>query len=325
MQNTLFYIEGKNSRYEEFLIQCNKREIQDILAEQGRVLREISAEELRAIHKVVSGEGRFPLEESEIHRILRTYSDEELLYLSSIEIQSTDSNRYSISPIYTELSAPICMPAKGAPKKESIKEEPCEESKSSSICYDYAPSPSGFPDPTATPDPLQEALHLIQLLEREQKLSQLGALLGENTLTQLRRQHTPEAIKIRIDSHWRILSEDADIEVKMPTLSKVLYFLFLRHPEGIVLKQISDYKEELLRIYLLFSPARTMADIARSIDALTDGLDGSINQKISRVNAAFQGTLAYSSDWQISGKRGNIKKVEGAAQITLPERLKTLE
>lgn len=41
MQNTLFYIEEKNSRYEEFLIQCNKREIQDVLAEQGRVLREI--------------------------------------------------------------------------------------------------------------------------------------------------------------------------------------------------------------------------------------------------------------------------------------------
>ena len=288
MLNTLFYIEGKNSSYEEFLINCNKEEIQDILAEQGRVLREISTEELRAIHKVVSGGGRIPLEESEIRRILRTYSDEELLYLCSIKEQNAGRNLYS-------------------------------------ICYDYAPSPLEFPSPSAVPDPLQEALHLIQLLEREQRLSQLGALLGENTLAQLRQQHTPEAVKIRIDSHWRILSEDADIEVKMPTLSKVLYFLFLRHPEGIVLKQIADYKEELLKIYLLFSPARTMADVTRSIDALTDGLDGSINQKISRVNAAFQGTLAYSSDWQITGKRGDVKKVEGATQIILPERLKTLK
>lgn len=314
MLNTLFYIRGQNRRYEEFLINCNKEEIQDILAEQGRVLREISSDELRIIQQVVLGQDLSSLSESEIRRVLRTYTDEELLYLADIE-ESNGGNRYSIET-YHDLPCPLST---GAPNEDEELEETIEKGEPIGRCYEAAPN--SFMDI----DPLHEALHLIHQLEKEQKLPQLGALLGENTLALLRQEYTPQTVNIRIDSHWRILSEDADIEVKMPTLSKVLYFLFLRHPEGIVLKQIADYKEELLKIYLLFSPARTMADVTRSIDALTDGLDGSINQKISRVNAAFQATLAYSSDWQITGKRGDVKKVEGAAQIILPERLKTLK
>lgn len=287
--NTLFYIEDEHNRYEQNLIEQYREQIQSMLIEQGHILRNIDARDIYSIRQIVSGDVDL-LPQKEITRILRSYSNEELRYLCQPILPVEEKNCDS-------MNIPCCC-------EEDWYEEPC-------ICY-------------REPDPLQEALRLIKQLENEQRLSLLGEMLDENTLNQLRKQHTPDVVKIYIDNHWRILSRDADIEVKMPTLSKVLYFLFLRHPEGIILKQILDYRDELLKIYLLFSPSRTMQEITKSIDILTDVSDGSLNQKISRVNAAFQSSLSYSNTWQIMGKRGEIKKIESASLIEMPERLRTL-
>ena len=39
------------------------------------------------------------------------------------------------------------------------------------------------------------------------------------------------------------------IRVKLPNISKALYFLYLRHPEGLRFKDISGHKDELLHLY----------------------------------------------------------------------------
>lgn len=304
--NTLFYIEDEHNSYEQNVIERNREQIQSLLIEQGRILRNVDARDIYIIQQIASGDCDH-LPPSEIKRILRSYSNEELMVLCQ-SAQMEEQENYSIN-------APIGC-------EEKWCEEPCIDSSA------YPNTDADlFPHHQQTyseSDTLQEALRLIKQLENEQRLSLLGEMLDENTLNQLRKQHTPDVVKIYIDNNWRILSRDADIEVKMPTLSKVLYFLFLRHPEGIILKQILDYRDELLKIYLLFSPSRTMQEITKSIDILTDVSDGSLNQKISRVNAAFQSTLSYSNTWQIMGKRGDIKKIESAGLIDIPERLRTL-
>ena len=304
--NTLFYIEDGHNSYEQNLIERNQEQIQSLLIEQGRILRNVDVRDIYIIQQIVSGDCDH-LPPSEIKRILRSYSNEELMALYQ-SAQMEELENYSIN-------TPNCC-------EEEWYEEPYIGNSA------YPDTDAGlFPHHQQTyneSDTLQEALRLIKQLENEQRLSLLGEMLDEKTLNQLRKQHTPDVVKIYIDNHLRILSRDADIEVKMPTLSKVLYFLFLRHPEGIVLKQILNYRDELLKIYLLFSPSRTMQEITKSIDILTDVSDGSLNQKISRVNAAFQASLSYSSTWQIMGKRGDIKKIESAGLIDIPERLRTL-
>ena len=314
--NTLFYIDGTQSRYNGFLIESNRELIQSVLIEQGRVLREIKARDLSLIQKIVAGEVSL-IPDKDLKRILRSYSNEELLYLCR-QIQQKEMDMcYTSCPVDLDTSV--------------NREEKCErKNRWSRLERNLLPrlsepvAPMCDESSSIAPDPLQEALRLIKQLENEQRLHQLGAMLDEDIFNQLRQEHTPDLVKIRVDNHWRILSQDADIEVKMPILSKVLYFLFLRHPEGIVLKQISDYRDELLKIYLLFSPSRAMRDVIASIDALTDVSDGSINQKISRVNAAFQTSLSYSNTWQILGKRGDVKKIEAAESVEIPERLRTL-
>lgn len=306
--NTLFYIEDEHNSYEQRLIERNREQIQSILIEQGRILRDVDGRDAYFIQQIASRDlDHLPPEE--IRRILRSYSNEELIALFQ-PIPPMEKHVCHHHPT----TAFSCY-------EEDRFEEPC-------ICSStYPDTDAGLPHHQQTysePDTLQEALRLIRQLEKEERLSFLGEMLDEQTLNQLRKQHTPDVVKIYVDNQWRILCKDTDIEVKMHTLSKVLYFLFLRHPEGIVLKQISDYRDELLKIYLLFSPSRTMQEITKSIDTLTDVSDGSLNQKISRVNTAFQSSLSYSSTWQIMGKRGDIKKIESAGLIEIPERLRTL-
>lgn len=85
----------------------------------------------------------------------------------------------------------------------------------------------------------------------------------------------------------RILLPFYEVEIKMSPLPKALYFLFLNHPEGIILKNMPDYKDELYKIYLALSPAENLDKIKKSIDKLCDPLDNSINEKCSRIREAF--------------------------------------
>lgn len=98
-----------------------------------------------------------------------------------------------------------------------------------------------------------------------------------------------------------ILPDYHDMQIKMEPLVKAVFILFLRHEEGIVFKSLSDYREELHTIYLDIcakqeSPVHLSAEkIRQSIDALTNPLSNSINEKCARVRAAFVPSLTSHS------------------------------
>lgn len=114
-----------------------------------------------------------------------------------------------------------------------------------------------------------------------------------------------------------ILPDYHDMQIKMEPLVKAVFILFLRHEEGIVFKSLSDYREELHTIYLDIcakqeSPVHLSAEkIRQSIDALTNPLSNSINEKCARVRAAFvsQFDESLAKYYYIDGKRGEAKKI----------------
>lgn len=83
----------------------------------------------------------------------------------------------------------------------------------------------------------------------------------------------------------------------MEPLVKAVYILFLRHPEGIMFKNLYDYREELEIIYrcvrskknqidrLLDSPSSPQ--ISKSVDLLCNPTKNSINEKCTRIKEAF--------------------------------------
>lgn len=109
-----------------------------------------------------------------------------------------------------------------------------------------------------------------------------------------------------------VLSGDKPIEVEMEPLVKAVYLLFLSHPEGIVLKCLSDYREELTGIYLLLRPYGLTDRVKKSIIDVTNPTQNSINEKCARIRKQFSSLLPKSVAryYAISGKRGEAKKID---------------
>jgi hypothetical protein len=116
----------------------------------------------------------------------------------------------------------------------------------------------------------------------------------------------------------RILLPDYnDIEIKMEPLIKAVYFLFLKHPDGIVFKELADYRDELLNIYKGLKPMGLSNRTIQSIEDVTNPLLNSINEKCARIRSAFVKEFdeGLAKNYFVTGERGEVKK------ITLPRDL----
>lgn len=104
-----------------------------------------------------------------------------------------------------------------------------------------------------------------------------------------------------------ILPDYNELELRFTALTRALYILFLKHPEGIVLKEISDYKNELIDIYLLVKPGRKDKLMIRSIEDLCDPMGDSLRQKISMIKRSINNIIlnpSIAGSYIIQGSKG---------------------
>ena len=153
---------------------------------------------------------------------------------------------------------------------------------------------------------------IIELRKRGVQLHLLRDLIEEQ----------PTLSRLVIDKDFRIFLPDYNnMEIIMSPLPKAVYLLFLKHPEGIVFKQLHDYYPELLDIYKRISNRVVEKKILKSINDITDPTKNSINEKCTRIREAFlkQFDYVYAQNYFITGKRGEPKR------ITLPRELVDLQ
>lgn len=118
--------------------------------------------------------------------------------------------------------------------------------------------------------------------------------------------------RLIIDSQYRIILPDYDNkEINLSPIHKAVFFLFLRHPEGIYFKNLSDCRDELSSIYKRITGREDLSAVEESIDRLTNPLDNSINEKCARIRNAFVSEFREElADWYtINGKRGEAKRI----------------
>lgn len=94
--------------------------------------------------------------------------------------------------------------------------------------------------------------------------------------------------------------------IKMPTLSKVILLALLNHPEGIVIKCMIDYRDELWTYYQAIAGNKAKIE---NIETLCDPTNNSIYEKISRIKSAFTSALEEKYPEELTsfvpvGKRG---------------------
>lgn len=158
-----------------------------------------------------------------------------------------------------------------------------------------------------------------EIRERVEKLRLCG--IEESVICGLFKTEV-ELSRLVVTKDYRILLPDYDnIEIELKALPKAVYILFLRHPEGIVFKNLPDYRKELSKIYDKVTNRSSIFAVKKSVDDVTNPLKNSINEKCARIHGAFLEKFGetIARHYCITGRRGEAKK------ISLPRNLVTIE
>lgn len=106
---------------------------------------------------------------------------------------------------------------------------------------------------------------------------------------------TVEVSPIMFDEKFNIsLPLYPNVTITLEPLPKTLYILFLQHPEGIVLKDIQLYEEELKRIYSHVSGRMNPTVINRIFRSLIDPTDNPLHKNLSIIRRSFTSKLNYN-------------------------------
>ena len=201
-------------------------------------------------------------------------------------------------------------------EEKSLQERSLENYGS---CDDYGDSgDSGADDHFNSQIEEENTEDLIEeVKERIAKLRQRG--ISQYILEQL--IHPDDRLsRMVITKDYRIvLPEYNNLEIKMEPIVKAVYLLFLNHPEGILFKNLPDYREELTKIYMRLKPSGLSERALQSIEDVTNPLLNSINEKCARIRGAFVGQFDdhMARHYYIDGLRGKVKKISLSRELVV--------
>ena len=155
---------------------------------------------------------------------------------------------------------------------------------------------------------LHRSILIAEVKEKVRMLKELGMSDGE-IVSSLRISQSLK--KLVVSKNYRLFLDEERKEVHMEPLVKAVYLLFLKHPEGIVFKDLPDYRMELADIYNKVRPWGLTDRALRSIEDVTNPLLNSINEKCSRIRRAFLAHLDsnIAEQYYIRGTRGASKGI----------------
>lgn len=103
-------------------------------------------------------------------------------------------------------------------------------------------------------------------------------------------------------------------EISITPLPKALFLLFLKHPEGIAFKEISDYRGELVELYCRTSGRDSRELCERSVDRLIDPSSNSLDTQRYLLRRQFEAQMekTEAGKYCILGLRGEKKRVNAS-------------
>ena len=121
-----------------------------------------------------------------------------------------------------------------------------------------------------------------------------------------------------------ILLPDYNREFRFGAQVKALYILFLRHPEGIRIKEIADYKEEFKSIYFWCSNRTDTDKLRKSVDKLLDVCNrNTLDAKKSKCNSTIREVIPneeLNCHYVIEVVRGEQHKINlDRSLVSMPE------
>lgn len=151
-------------------------------------------------------------------------------------------------------------------------------------------------------DGMEAAELMAFMVKVQERLKDLG--MGVESLA--------EPVELFIDKRYsiRMVGPDGPM-LQLRPLVKTLFILFLRHPEGILLKQRDCFRAELEEIYSTINPNTFREDVKARVARLVDLEDNSFSEKASVLNARLKELLPdeIAGEYQIKGHNGCPRKI----------------
>ena len=121
-----------------------------------------------------------------------------------------------------------------------------------------------------------------------------------------------EPVRLYIDRDYTIrLGAPDGVALPLRPLVRALFILFLKHPEGIRLKEREQFEAELGAIYATIAPDVQAEVRRRRVRRLVDPLDNSFSEKASVLNARLGGLFPpeVADQYKITGANGHPRRI----------------
>ena len=169
-------------------------------------------------------------------------------------------------------------------------------------------------EPEATygdPDQLDilSARELFDLLQKvQERLQEKGYSVSVDIVD---KPIPDEPQTIHISKDFRILIDCPGLkEIPLRPLLRAVFILFLKHPEGIRVKEKEAYREELMDIYAHIFPNLDSDILRERIDRLVAPGENTFSENLSHLNRALGTILGQAAHpYQVYGANGHPRKI----------------
>lgn len=153
-----------------------------------------------------------------------------------------------------------------------------------------------------------EALELLEARELFNLMGRIRETLAARGI-EADEDHSGEPTVVHIGKKYDI--HIGGIELPLQPLLKTIFIFFLRHPEGICLKDRANYADEISSIYAVISPETSETVREQRMVRLLSPLDNSFSEKLTNLNKRLEEILGkeQSPIYKVQGSNGHPRRI----------------
>ena len=153
-----------------------------------------------------------------------------------------------------------------------------------------------------------EALELLEARELFNLMGRIRETLAARGI-EADEDHSGEPTVVHIGKKYDI--RIGGIELPLQPLLKTIFIFFLRHPEGICLKDRANYTDEISSIYAVISPETSETVREQRMVRLLSPLDNSFSEKLTNLNKRLEEILGKEQSplYKVQGSNGHPRRI----------------